>query len=101
MNPTWILVDVQTWINPSNIPLSIQEQPEVNYCNTIKVKMRRNPSSVGLETYEFKMTIFENGKPEELFQFLKNFKNLIDGMGTISVVGSIYLLCELLSGYVL
>ena len=40
----------------------------------IKIKLRRNSEPDTLDMYEFKMTLFENGKPEEFLLFLQNFK---------------------------
>ena len=58
--------------------------------------MRRNPAPEGYEKYDFKTTIFKNGKPEVFLQFLNNFKNSIDGTGKMVVVGRIYYICTLL-----
>ena len=60
--------------------------------------MRRNPASVGYETYKFKMTIFEDGRPEDLLQFLNNFNKVIDGTGMTTVTERIYFICTLLRG---
>ena len=58
--------------------------------------MRRSPASAGSETYEFKMTIFENGEPKDLLQLLMNFKNTIDRTETTKVAGIIKFICTLL-----
>ena len=51
--------------------------------------MSHNPESMGSKMYEFKMTNFENGKAEELIEFLKNFKKAIYGTDTTVVAKGI------------
>ena len=58
--------------------------------------MGRNPVSAVSKTYKFKMTIFDNYIPEELLQFLNNYKKAIDGTATITVVERISFLHTLL-----
>ena len=49
------------------------EKPDI-----IKIKMRRDPVSGTSETYKLKVQIFENGKPEEFLQTMKDLKTGID-----------------------
>ena len=58
--------------------------------------MRRNSASLGSETYEFKITIFENGAPEELRQFLTNVNKAIKVTGAMTVAVRINFLRTLL-----
>ena len=58
--------------------------------------MRRNSESVGSETYEFKITIFENGAPEELLQFLTNGNKAIKVTGAMTAAVRINFLRTLL-----
>ena len=60
----WISADLQARINLPPIMLAKQEEPEELTCDIIKLKIRRNPASAWPETYKFKMTVFENFKPE-------------------------------------
>ena len=36
--------------------------------------MRKDPTSEKSDLYKFKMTLFDNGNPEEFFLFMQNFK---------------------------
>ena len=56
----------------------------------------QHTASVGYKTYKFKMTILENGKPEEFLKFLNNSKQAVDDMGTETVAGRISFLHTLL-----
>ena len=40
---------------------------------SVKIKLRRDPMTEKLDLYEFKMALFDNGDPEELFLFVRNF----------------------------
>ena len=44
------------------------------------------------------MAVFENGQPEELLGFLKNFRKAIDGTGTTAVARRINYLRTILCG---
>ena len=60
--------------------------------------MRQILAPAASKTYKFKMTVFENVRPEELPGFLKNFKNFIDGNRTTIVSGRINYLRTLVCG---
>ena len=49
--------------------------------------MRQDTESALSQTYELKIAMFENGKPEELIKTMNNFKTAINGTGTTSVSG--------------
>ena len=81
-NPKWLSSDVQARIETPLIPLIKAELEEEKSSNITKVNMRRNPVSAASETYDLNMATFENGQPEEFLALLKNFKTVIDGIGT-------------------
>ena len=60
--------------------------------------MRNNTVSAGSETYKFKMTIFNNGIPEELLQFMMKVKKDIEVTGTMKVARRINFLRTILLG---
>ena len=60
--------------------------------------MRRHPASATSETYELKIKTFENGKPEELIQMMKDFNTATDRTGTTSDNGKIQFLRTMLRG---
>ena len=40
----------------------------------VKIKLYKDPTLEKLNTSEFKITLFDNGKPEEFLLFVRNFK---------------------------
>ena len=48
---------------------------------SVKIELRRDLTSEKSDLCEFKMTLFDNGEPEEFFLFLRNFKNEARGFG--------------------
>ena len=46
----------------------------------LKIKLRRDPTSKKSDLYEFKMTLFDNGDPEEFLLFIRNFSNDSQGI---------------------
>ena len=60
--------------------------------------MRQDPASAASETYKLKLQMFENGKPEEFLQLMKDFKAVTDGTGTTSAPGKIPFLRTMLRG---
>ena len=60
--------------------------------------MRRDPAPATFDTYELKVPTFENGKPEESLQMIKDFKTATDGTETTSTTGKIHFLHTMLRG---
>ena len=49
--------------------------------------MRRYPATATSDTYELKIAMFENSKPEEFLKMMKNFKTSVNGTGSTGVAG--------------
>ena len=98
VEPNWLSAEVQARIEPPPTPIASPKEFKERACNTIKVKRRRNPTSAGSETYEFKMTIFENGKPKRLLQLMMNLNKAIDKTGNMAVAGIIHFICITIHG---
>ena len=98
VSSNWLSSDVQTCIELLQIPCVRPKEVQEKVCEIIKVNMRCNPASVVSETYEFKMTIFENGSPEEILQFLTNVKKSIKETVTTAVLERINFIRTLLCG---
>ena len=49
----------------------------------VKTKLFRDPTSESLDLCEFKMTLFDNGKLEEIFLFINNFNMNLEASGTL------------------
>ena len=86
---------VQVHMDPSPHPL-IKSNKNDKYC--VEIKLRRYPTSQKLDPYEFKMVLFDNGDPEELFLFIRNFNNTLKASGTLLDGAKIQYLCTLLCG---
>ena len=81
--------DFQARIDPPPIPLLKAKTGKTEETHIIKIKILRYPASATSETYDLKLQTFENGKPEEFLQMIKDFKTGIDVTGTNSVSGKI------------
>ena len=51
--------------------------------------MRRYPTSITSELYEFRMSLFDHGKPEELLLFLRNFQMTLADTGMLETEANI------------
>ena len=51
--------------------------------NGINSFLRRDPKSENLCLYELKMTLFDNGKPEEFLLFFRDFNMTLEASGTL------------------
>ena len=89
LNTNWLSADAQAQIVPPPIPLNKEHEEEEHAIHIIKANMRWDLVWTTFETYKFMMAVFENGQPEELLGFLKNFRKAIDGTGTTAVAGRI------------
>ena len=97
-NLNCLSVDVLSRINPPLIPLNRAVTENAKECDIIKIKMFWDSYSSTSETYNLKIDIFENSKPEEFLALMKNFKTTIDGTGTMSAPESINYLHTMLCG---
>ena len=64
----------------------------------VKLKLCRYPTSSTSDLYEFKMSLFDNGEPEELLLFVRNFNMTLATSGTIETSAEIQYLCTLVRG---
>ena len=60
------------------IKYETERKPENYY---IKTKLHRNTMSAMSDFYDYNMSLFENGEPEEFLQCLQNFKMSIEEPG--------------------
>ena len=54
--------------------------------------------SITLELYEFKMSLFDHGKPEEFLLFIRNFNTTLAVTRTVDIDVKIHYLCTLPHG---
>ena len=78
---------------------SKNDQKSDKYC--VKIKFCRYPMSQESELYEFKMSLFDNGDPEELLLFISNVHMILKASVTIAAVKNIQYLLTLVCGYAL
>ena len=57
----------QPHIGPPPIPLIKEKHDGKSDKDSIKLKMHRDPTSLMLDLYEFKMPLFDNGDIDEFF----------------------------------
>ena len=63
--------------------------------------MCRYPKSSTSDLYEFKMSLFDHGKPEDFLLFIRNFNTNLAATGMLNMDTKIQYLCTLLHGEVL
>ena len=51
----------------------------------VKLELRRDPTSENLDLYEFKMTLFNNGEPEEILLFVRNWNMTFAALGVLEI----------------
>ena len=97
-NKRWLNTDIQARIETPPIPLIKATSEKVKECNIIKIKMLQDPAPATSETYKLKFQTFENGKPEEFLQIMKELDTTTDGKGTTPATGKIKFLHTMLQG---
>ena len=78
LNKKWNTGVVQVHVETPLIPLincTHGDNPDKDF---MKLKLRRDQTSEISDLYEFKMTLFENGDPEEFVLFIHNFNMTLD-----------------------
>ena len=81
----WMTGMTHPHVEPPPIPL-IQETYDGNPDkDLVKLKLRRDPTSSTSDLYEFKISLFDNGEPEEFFLFVRNFNMSLVASGTLEV----------------
>ena len=63
--------------------------------NFVKLKLCRDPRSIMLDLYEFKMYLFENGNPEQFMLFVCNFNTTLAVTGILGTDANIQYLCTI------
>ena len=70
-------------VDPLFIPLVKENHDGKSDKDFVKIKLRRNPMSPTSDLYEFKMSLFDNGEPEEFLLFVRNFNMNLAAAGTL------------------
>ena len=64
----------------------------------VKLKLRKYPTSSTLDLYDFRMSLFDNGNPEESLLLLHNFNMNLAATGMLETVTKIQYLRTLVCG---
>ena len=64
---------VQVHVEPPPIPLIESKIGEKLYKDCVEIKLHRDIMSETSDIYELNMSLFDDGKPEELLLFVRNF----------------------------
>ena len=73
----------QPHINPPPIPVIKENYDGKSDKYIFILKLRRDPTSHTSDLSEFKMYLFDNGKPEEFLSFVRNFNTTLAASGTL------------------
>ena len=64
----------------------------------MKLKLCIDPTYGMSDLYEFRMSLFDNGKPEEFLSFVRNFQTTLAAMGTLETEAKVHYLHMLVFG---
>ena len=67
----------------------------------VKLQLCRYPKSSTSDLYEFKMSLFDHGKPEDFLLFIRNFNTNLAATGMLNMDTKIQYLCTLFLAEVL
>ena len=85
-------------LEPPLVPLIKEKSTGKSDGDYVKLKLHRNTTSSTSDLYDFRMSLFDHGKPEEFFSFVQNFQMTISATGTLEIEANVQYLCTLLSG---
>ena len=64
---------IQPHVDPPPIPLIKEKHDGNSEKYFVKLKIRKDPTSPMSDLYEFKMSLFDNGYPEDFLLFVNTF----------------------------
>ena len=70
-------------MEPPSIPLLKEFHDGKSDKDFAKLKLRRDPTLSTSGLYEFKMSLFGNGKPEKFLLFVRKYKRTLAASGTM------------------
>ena len=83
-------------VEPPPIPLIQETYDSKSDKDFVKLKLRWDPMSSTSDLYEFKIYLFDNGKPEEFLFFVRNLNMTPTAPGTLETGAKVQYLCTLL-----
>ena len=72
-------------IEPPPISLTKETSTGKSYGDYVKLKLCRDPTSSMLDIYEFIVSLFDHGEPEEFTLFVRNFQINLAATGTLEM----------------
>ena len=70
-------------VEPPSIPLVKSTSTSKSDGNHVKLNLRRDTTFSTSDLYEFRMSLFDHGEPEEFFLFVQNFQITLAATGTL------------------
>ena len=64
----------------------------------VKLNLRRYPKPSMSNLYEFRMSLFDHGKPEKFILFVTNFQTTLAATGTLQTEAKVQYFCTLVRG---
>ena len=75
-------------VDPPLIPLIKSKNYEKSDKYRVKIKLLRDQISQKLDLHELKMALFDNGDPEELLLFIRNFNMTLKASGILVAIAN-------------
>ena len=94
----WNLGMTQVHVEHMTIPLIKGKFDDKKDNYFVKLKLCRDPTSRTSDLYEFNMSLFDNGDPEEFLLFVRSFNMTLTVLGTLEAVAKVQYLCALVRG---
>ena len=91
----------QPHVDPPTIPLIKENHDGKSDKDFVKLKLCRDPTSPTPDLYEFKMSFFDNGNPEEFLLSVCNFNMTLAASGTLETGAKIKYFLTIVCGEVL
>ena len=85
-------------VEPPSIPLIKGAYDGKSEKDLLKLKLRRRPTSSMSDLYGFRMSLFDNGEPEEFLLFICNFNTTLSATGTLYMGAKIKYIRTLVCG---
>ena len=81
----WNLVTNPAHVEPPSIPLIKEMYNGKSDKDLVMLKFHRDPTSSTSYLFEFKMSFFDHGYPEEFMLFIRNFNITLAATGTLEI----------------
>ena len=94
----WNLGAVKMNVDPPPIPVIKSKKYDKPDNDCVKSKLSRDPTSEKSDLYEFKMTLFDNVKPEEFLLFVRYFQMTLEASGMLAAGANIQYLLMVVRG---